>query len=199
MGRSFLGFLEDSHLGEFRGQRIRNRGGLGRGGGGLLQHSVAGRASSASSRPYSFCCAQVFFVVMKWSALKPKPNMQNALWYNIVLTVHRRKTSSSAPLIFTKYEGSDQTDLYAKELRFSTSMFDDHMPWGYNSLFEGGPGILFGENDWLHSRRRWCSQSDQPSADGSRRVREYGFQQRPSWGVEGKLEEKLEENQRHNN
>ena len=80
--------------------------------------------------------------------------MQNALWYNIVLeklftarTVRRRKTTSSAPLIFTKYEGSDQTDLYAKELRFSTSMFDDHMPWGYNSLFEGGPGILSGAND----------------------------------------------------
>ena len=30
-----------------------------------------------------------------------------------------------------------QTDLYTKELRFSTSMFDDHMPWGYNSLFAG--------------------------------------------------------------
>jgi len=54
-----------------------------------------------------------------------------------LFVVRRRKTTSSAPLIFTKYEGSDQTDLYAKELRFSTSMFDDHMPWGYNSLFEG--------------------------------------------------------------
>ena len=49
----------------------------------------------------------------------------------------RRETTSSQPLTFTKYEGLGQTDLYAKELRFSTSMFDDHMPWGYNSLFTG--------------------------------------------------------------
>ena len=51
--------------------------------------------------------------------------------------VKRRKASSSQPLIFTKYEGLSQTDLYTKELRFSTNMFDDHMPWGYNSLFAG--------------------------------------------------------------
>ena len=54
-----------------------------------------------------------------------------------LLRVLRRETTSSQPLIFTKYEGVGQTDLYAKELRFSTSMFDDHMPWGYNSLFAG--------------------------------------------------------------
>ena len=51
--------------------------------------------------------------------------------------VLRREKTQSHPLTFTKYEGSAQTDLYAKELRFSTSMFDDHMPWGYNSLFAG--------------------------------------------------------------
>jgi len=54
-----------------------------------------------------------------------------------LFVVRRRETTSSQPLIFTKYEGVGQTDLYAKELRFSTSMFDDHMPWGYNSLFAG--------------------------------------------------------------
>ena len=43
--------------------------------------------------------------------------------------------------MFTKYEGSGQTDLYAKALRFSTRMFDDHMPWGYNSLFAGGSRV----------------------------------------------------------
>ena len=44
-------------------------------------------------------------------------------------------------MVFTKYEGSGQTDLYAKALRFSTRMFDDHMPWGYNSLFAGGSPV----------------------------------------------------------
>ena len=60
-----------------------------------------------------------------------------ALHFRKLLHVLRRETTSSQPLIFTKYEGVGQTDLYAKELRFSTSMFDDHMPWGYNSLFAG--------------------------------------------------------------
>ena len=50
----------------------------------------------------------------------------------------RRERATSQPLVFTKYEGSGQTDLYAKALRFSTRMFDDHMSWGYNSLFAGG-------------------------------------------------------------
>ena len=57
----------------------------------------------------------------------------------------RRETTSSQPLTFTKYEGLGQTDLYAKELRFSTSMFDDHMPWGYNSLFTGKDEMRFGK------------------------------------------------------
>jgi len=54
-----------------------------------------------------------------------------------LFVLRRRDKTASHPLTFTKYEGSAQTDLYAKELRFSTSMFDDHMPWGYNSLFSG--------------------------------------------------------------
>ena len=53
----------------------------------------------------------------------------------------RRERATSQPLVFTKYEGSGQTDLYAKALRFSTRMFDDHMPWGYNSLFAGGSRV----------------------------------------------------------
>ena len=53
----------------------------------------------------------------------------------------RREKATSQPLVFTKYEGSGQTDLYAKALRFSTRMFDDHMPWGYNSLFAGGSPV----------------------------------------------------------
>jgi len=65
-----------------------------------------------------------------------------------LFVVRRRKTTSSLPLTFTKYEGSAQTDLYAKELRFSTGMFDDHMPWGYNSLFSG-VGVL---NQTSHRR-----------------------------------------------
>ena len=65
-------------------------------------------------------------------------NMRNGLAFTEVNPhVLRREKTASHPLTFTKYEGSAQTDLYAKELRFSTSMFDDHMPWGYNSLFSG--------------------------------------------------------------
>jgi len=59
------------------------------------------------------------------------------LAHTLFVVRRRDTTSSSQPLTFTKYEGLGQTDLYAKELRFSTSMFDDHMPWGYNSLFTG--------------------------------------------------------------
>ena len=40
-------------------------------------------------------------------------------------------------LTVMKYQGQNQTDIFAKELRFSPDMFDDHMPWGYGSLFEG--------------------------------------------------------------
>jgi len=56
---------------------------------------------------------------------------------NTLFVLRRRERATSQPLVFTKYEGSGQTDLYAKALRFSTRMFDDHMPWGYNSLFAG--------------------------------------------------------------
>ena len=41
-----------------------------------------------------------------------------------------------------KYQGQNQTDIFAKELRFSPDMFDDHMPWGYSSLFQGKLLIL---------------------------------------------------------
>ena len=40
-------------------------------------------------------------------------------------------------LTVMKYQGQNQTNIFAKELRFSPDMFDDHMPWGYSSLFQG--------------------------------------------------------------
>ena len=37
----------------------------------------------------------------------------------------------------TMYQGTQQTDMFAGELKLSTSMFDDHMPWGYDQVFQG--------------------------------------------------------------
>ena len=35
------------------------------------------------------------------------------------------------------YQGLNQTDLFSQQLVFSPSMFDDHMPGGYDFIFNG--------------------------------------------------------------
>ena len=58
------------------------------------------------------------------------------------LMVLRREEQGGARVSVTNYQGRRQTKLFAEELRLSTSMFDDHMPWGYGQLFAGVPAPM---------------------------------------------------------
>ena len=37
------------------------------------------------------------------------------------------------------YQGLNETDVFSQKLLFSPSMFDDHMPEGYDFIFKGSP------------------------------------------------------------
>jgi len=44
-----------------------------------------------------------------------------------------RKTKDEMSL--TKFSGTEEIRKFSRQIRFKYGMFDDHMPWGYNSLF----------------------------------------------------------------
>ena len=53
------------------------------------------------------------------------------------LVIKRKDDNSDAEV--KNYQGLNQTDLFSQQLLFSPSMFDDHMPEGYDHIFKGLP------------------------------------------------------------
>ena len=51
------------------------------------------------------------------------------------ILVFKRKAKTPETCILRKFEGSNHH--FPKNLRLKGAMFNHHMPWGYNGLFEG--------------------------------------------------------------
>ena len=49
------------------------------------------------------------------------------------------RAKNKAEVEVTNYQGLNQTDLFSQQLIFSPTMFDDHMPGGYDYIFDGWP------------------------------------------------------------
>ena len=78
----------------------------------------------------------IFFQVDQ--AVSSIPSSKEPYLHHVAETflVIRRKDEN--PVVEMKnYQGLNETDYFSQQLIFNPSMFDDHMPGGYDYIFEG--------------------------------------------------------------